>query len=185
MYKLLLTQTEIRRPPFFFASDLLERSWYSLLAGHEIVLAPNIPNRDFDTNWDCLIITGGGDSINRHLTENKLFKIAEDNNKPIIGFCHGAFVINELSGGINGNIEGHIGIDHTIEMENNFHNVNSYHTQFIETLAPNFKSIATDINGNCEAFKHEYKPQWGVLWHPERMLHPLLPKELSNFLNII
>jgi hypothetical protein len=70
-------------------------------------------------------------------------------------------------------------------MENATYNVNSYHTQFIEALASNFKSIATDKDGNCEAFQHEYKLQWGVLWHPERMKHPLLPKELSNFLNII
>ena len=183
--KLLVTQSEIRRPPFFFAMDSLERSWYSLLAGHEIILAPNIPNKDFDTNWDCLIITGGGDSIDRHLTEDKLFKLADSNNKPIIGFCHGAFVINELSGGINSSIDGHAGVEHTVEMEGSTHTVNSYHTQFIDKLALGFKSMATDQDGNCEAFQHQSKPQWGVLWHPERMKHPLLPSQLLNFLNIL
>ena len=181
--KLLVTQSEIKRPPFFFAADLLERSWYSLLAGHEIILAPNMPDRDFGNEWDCLIITGGGDSIDRHLTENKLFDFANTNNKPIIGFCHGAFVINELSGGINGNIDGHAVVNHTIEMESKTYTVNSYHTQYIEKLAPEFESIATDMQGNCEAFHNQSKLQWGVLWHPERMKHPLLPSQLSNFLN--
>jgi gamma-glutamyl-gamma-aminobutyrate hydrolase PuuD len=181
--RILITQSEIKRPPFFFASDYLERSWYSLLNKHELIPAPNLPNKDFDTNWDCLVITGGSDSIDRYLTENKLFKMADDNNKPIIGFCHGAFVINELAGGINSSIDNHAGVDHNVYMEESTHTVNSYHSQYISRLASNFESIATDKDGNCEAFQHQSKLQWGVLWHPERMINPLLPSQLSNFLN--
>ena len=183
--KILVTQSEIRRPPFFFPADILERSWYSLLTGHEIIPVPNLPDKKFDNNWDCLIITGGNDSIARHLTEDKLFKIADENNKPIIGFCHGAFVVNDLSGGINSNIDGHFDVNHTIEMEGSIYNVNSFHSQGILKLAPNFQSIAIDKDGNCEAFQHKSKLQWGILWHPERMEHPLLPTHLINFLNVI
>lgn len=181
--KILITQAEQKNPPFFFVHDALERAWYHLLAGHELIPAPNIPNYDWDSvEYDCLVLTGGNDSMARHLTENHLYQITETAGKPIVGFCHGAFAVNDLAGGINGRIEGHVGVEHTVIIEGSPCTVNSFHSQFIAKIPPGFESLAEDANGYPEAFKHIFKPIWAVVWHPERMEIPILPKGLSDFL---
>lgn len=163
--------------------DSLERSWYNLFLGHEIITAPNIPDYDFENRpWDVLILTGGGDSIARHYTENRLYALAESRAAPIIGFCHGAFAINDLAGGINGHVPDHVGQDHTVTMDNNIHQVNSFHSQNIARLAPGFESVAQSPDGWSEAFRHLFKPIWGVVWHPERQKKPVLPRDLADFL---
>ena len=181
--RILISQAESKSPPFFFIHDSLERSWYHFFAGHTLIPAPNIPSFDFgNIEWDCLVFTGGNDSVSRHLTENRLYQMAEINNRPIIGFCHGAFAVNDLAGGINGPIDGHVGQEHLVEMAGKTHCVNSYHSQNIAVLAPGFQSLAQDPHGNVEAFRHVFKPIWGVVWHPERMDQPLLPEDLATYL---
>ena len=181
--KILITQAEFKNPPFFFIHDGLERSWYHLLKGHTLIPAPNIPNHDFESfEWDCLMFTGGNDSMGRHLTENHLYALADLLGKPIVGFCHGAFAVNDLAAGINGRVEGHVGSDHQVMMDNKTWLVNSFHSQNIAQLAPGFESLATDLQGNTEAFRHIFKPIWGVVWHPERMERPVLPKCLAELL---
>lgn len=163
--------------------DCLERSWYRLFAGHTITLLPNIPDLEFETlDFDCLILTGGGDSMARHLTENKAYAVAKSMNRAIVGFCHGAFAVNDIEGGINSHIAGHVGNDHAIMMADILQVVNSYHSQAIARLAPGFDVIATDSNANPEAFRHAFQPIWGVVWHPERMMDPILPLDLADFL---
>lgn len=181
--KILITQAEFKNPPFFFVHDGLERSWYHLLAGHDVIVAPNIPNFAFDrVEWDCLMLTGGNDSVGRHLTENHLYQMADTLGKPIVGFCHGAFAVNDLAAGVNGRIPGHVGADHDIIMEDRTWTVNSFHSQCIAQLAPGFEILAQDIQGHPEAFRHIFKPIWGVVWHPERMSAPVLPQSLANLL---
>ena len=66
-------------------------------------------------------------------------------------------------------------------MEGQTHNVNSYHKTCIEELGNDLDPIAW--NGkHVEAFKHKTKPIWGLLWHPERMDIPVLPKELEDLI---
>jgi putative glutamine amidotransferase len=60
--------------------------------------------------------------------------------------------------------------------------VNSYHGSNILTVGKEYEVIATDLDGNVEAFKHTTKSIWGIVWHPERMLVPVLPKELHSIL---
>lgn len=181
--KILITQSELSRPPFFFAHDGLERSWYDLFAGHQLIPAPNIPTTDWSQiEFDCLVISGGNDSIDRHLTEDILYRLALDQNKLIVGVCHGAFVVNDLAAGINGRIDNHIGIDHTIFMGGQTFVVNSFHSQYIAQLAPGFEIVAQDSLENPEAFKHIFLPIWGIVWHPERMTRPVLPATLADIL---
>lgn len=163
--------------------DCLERSWYRLFAGHTITVAPNIPDLEFENHeFDCLVLTGGGDSVARHLTENRLYEIAKQRAKPILGFCHGAFAINDLEGGINSYINGHVDVAHHVMMGTTLQMVNSYHSQAVAKLAPAFDAVATDQDGNAEAFKHTFLDIWGVVWHPERMTDPVLPPYLADFL---
>jgi len=183
--KLLLSQQERKFPPFFFIQDCLERAWYHVLAGHEIIVAPNIPNYQWDDiEYDCLILTGGNDSVARNLTENHLYQQAELANKPIVGFCHGAFAVNDLAGGINDYFgdDSHVGTNHQIQMEEKTWIVNSYHSQFIARLGPGFETLAVDNDGYSEAFRHIFKPIYGVVWHPERQDKPVLPSCVADLL---
>lgn len=167
-----------------YCYDALERSWHSFFKSHDLSVLPNDPNQNFDLlTYDCLILAPGPDSVNRHFTENNVFEHARLNHKLIIGICHGAFAINDICGGINLQKSGHAETDHIIYMENASHVVNSFHSQYIHTLAPGFDSIAQDSDGHSEAFKHVFDPIYGILWHPERQTTPVLPTIVQTILN--
>ena len=180
--RVLISQRDMRPAPSYFVFDALERSWYKFLFKHYLIPVPNLGIIDKSIEFDCLVLTGGPDSIERNLTENSLFKHAFDLNKPIVGFCHGAFAVNDLTGGVNGKIDGHVDTYHEILMDNNTFVVNSYHGQSIETVGIDMRPIAWDSENNIEAFKHKDRPIYGIVWHPERMPTPVLPKEVQNIL---
>jgi len=179
--KILISQLEYVKPPRNFVFDALERSYYDFLHDHKLLPAPNI-NKVAYNDYDCLVLTGGPDSVTRNQTENTLYAHAMSKGKPIIGICHGAFVINELAGGVNGSIEGHVDKDHSVTMGGKIYTVNSYHTQMIKRLPEDFVSIAEDKDGNPEAFRHRSLPVFGIVWHPERMLDPVLPDAVRDLL---
>ena len=70
--------------------------------------------------------------------------------------------------------------DIKIKMEGGEHLVTCYHSQSIEKLADNFVAVAHDEQGTIEAFKHDTLPIYGIVWHPERMTVPVLPKEVKK-----
>jgi len=178
--KIIVSQLEYVRPPRGFVFDTLERAYYRFLAGHEVVPVPNIIKVP-DNEYDCLILTGGPDSVARNQTENLLYHDAVAKGKPIVGICHGAFVINDICKGTNGHVDGHIDADIKIKMEGQEHTVKCYHSQSIDSLAEDFEPLAYDSE-NIEAFKHNQLPIYGVIWHPERMDVPVLPGEVADLL---
>lgn len=180
--KILISQQEFIHPRNNFPFDALERSFYVFLRGHELIPAPNI-NKVHYNDYDCLLLTGGPDSLSRHLTENLLYQHATQNDRAVLGICHGAFAINDLLGGKNGQVEGHRNTEHTVVLEGKEIMVNSYHSQCIRELSDELYPLAHDEQGNCEAFKHKSKQQWGVVWHPERMSDPVLPDSVREFLS--
>jgi gamma-glutamyl-gamma-aminobutyrate hydrolase PuuD len=180
--KILISQQEFIHSRNNFPFDALERSFYVFLRGHELIPAPNI-NKVHYNDYDCLLLTGGPDSLSRHLTENLLYQHATQNDRAVLGICHGAFAINDLLGGKNGQVEGHRNTEHTVVLEGKEIMVNSYHSQCIRELADELYPLAHDEQGNCEAFKHKSKQQWGVVWHPERMSDPVLPDAVREFLS--
>lgn len=182
--KILMSTRDVRIPPNNFLFDCLERSWYALLYKHQLVPVANIGVIDESVDFDCLILTGGPDSLARHTTEDLLFQHALKLGKPIIGVCHGGFAVNDLTGGTNGYQEGHEDTSHMINMEGGVYTVNSYHSQFVETLGLDMITIATDSDNNIEAFQHKDKPIYGIIWHPERMKHPVLPAAVKLLLEI-
>jgi putative glutamine amidotransferase len=181
--RILISQRDVRIPPSFFVFDALERSWNVFLKRHQLIPVPNLCEIDKNIEFDCLVLTGGPDSIERHKTEDLLFYHALEQNKPIIGFCHGAFAVNDLTGGVNGLIEGHVGEDHEIIMENRIHTVNSYHGQSISKIGKDMEVVARDLDGNIEAIRSKTHPIYGVVWHPERMRHPVLPSDVATLLS--
>ena len=163
--------------------DCLSQVWYTFLNKHEIIPIPNVDiNRDY--NFDMLILSGGNASLARLHTELKLYNHAMDNGLPIVGICHGAFFICELTGGTCGDIEGHRDTEHVVTMDGHNVLVNSFHGSNIISVGKDYDAIAIDLDGNIEGFKHKTKPVWGILWHPERMDVPVLPKDLDDMLGI-
>ena len=148
---------------------------------HSLIPMPNI-NKVAYNDYDCLILTGGPDSIARNNTENILFNHALQKGVPIIGICHGAFAINDIAGGANGQIDGHVDKDIKIELEGRSYSVKCYHSQSVERLADDYEVTATDIDGTIEAFQHVTKPIYGIVWHPERMEEPVLPYAVRKIL---
>ncbi len=179
--KILISQQEhLSHRNFVF--DALERAFYKFLSKHTLIPMPNI-NIVAHNDYDCLILTGGPDSLARNNTENRLFDHALKKKVPIIGICHGAFAINDIAGGKNGTIEGHVDQDIEIKMEGQNHIVKCFNSQSIDSLANDYEALAHDLNGNIEAFKHKTLPIFGIVWHPERMEIPVLPAEVKKLLD--
>lgn len=179
MVKIVVSQEEYIK--FGKSFDALERNYYHFLGDHEIIPVPNIIKVP-DYDYDCLLLTGGPDSPSRHKTENLLFAHAFKKQVPIIGICHGAFVINDLCGGKHGKVQGHIDCDVEITMYGKKQKVKCYHQQCITQLGKNMTALAYDNDGNIEAFKHNKHPIYGLVWHPERMENPVLTDEIKNLL---
>ena len=176
--KIAVTQRQIEINGFIY--DCLEQGWYELFLGHEIIPIPNLNNIGLDV--DMLVISGGETTEARYQTEVNCSAWAIENDIPILGVCHGAFLLNYLHGGINAkDIAGHHNTKHDISMEGETYLVNSYHHMAINKLGIGLKPIA-HCEGIMEAFKHEERDIWGLVWHPERMEIPIIPQDLKDLL---
>lgn len=163
-----------------FTYDCLSSDWYSFLSPHNVIPVPNSYLINFD-NIDFLILSGGDNTANRKITEEYCINLALEKNIPILGICHGAFVLNEYYNGITNIISSHKNTYHKIFMEGEEFNVNSYHELNISKLSNDLNPIAT-INNEIEGFKHNKLNIWGLVWHPERMSNPVLPTDLREVL---
>jgi len=167
------------------AYDSIEHGWYSYLKGHTLFPIANRIDQDFKQlaeSLDCLIITGGDDSVIRRTCEIKLATAMMLLRKPIIGICHGCFLLTDLLGGLVEPIDNHMDTFHEVTYMNSLHSVNSFHTQYIKTAHNSATILATDADGNCEAWIDITCNIAGVVWHPERMKKPWLPEEINKLL---
>ena len=178
--KIALTQREFNIRGWQY--DCTSQDWYTFLAQHTLSFVPNVSKFDY-TGIDCLLIPGGEHTINRDRVEKNAIDLFLKQDKPIIGVCHGSFVLNKYFGGTIGSVEGHRGTNHKIKLEGEEPLVASWHSASIEQLADCLEPIAWDMDGNVEGFKHKTKNIWGLVWHPERMTNPVLPADLKEFLN--
>lgn len=164
--------------------DCLDPQWYSFLSPHEVI---PVPNCDYIVpEFDVLIISGGEHSTARDTIEERYYRLALRKNIPVIGICHGAFLLNILNCGMNivSKSSNHKGTNHTIEMDNLTYCVNSFHSLEIElnNLGENLIPIATHLN-TVEAFEHTELPIYGIVWHPERMgKNSIIPKKIEELL---
>lgn len=167
------------------AYDAIEHGWYTMLSGHNLFFVPNTLNQDFDSiadNTDSFIITGGDDSDLRRSVELKLATKMMQRNKPIVGICHGAFLLAEMLGGTIEEIKNHNGMDHPIFYHREVREVNSFHSLGITAMPSKVEIICRDYLGNIEAFTDGNVA--GIVWHPERMKEPWIPPEIAWMLKI-
>jgi len=160
--------------------DCLEQGWFRLFQEHEIIAIPNLVNLDLDL--DMIVFSGGDTTEDRHLTELNCYYYALETGIPVLGVCHGAFLLNLLYSGTNGTTQDHHNTTHSIEMNKKEYTVNSYHRMCISELGDALVPLAW-ANTNVEAFRHLTRPHWGLVWHPERMTTPVLPKDLERLIN--
>jgi gamma-glutamyl-gamma-aminobutyrate hydrolase PuuD len=101
--------------------------------------------------------------------------------KPVIGICHGAFLLTELLGGEIAEIDGHTDSEHEINYFGELITVNSYHSLAIKIPQRSATILANDDHGNCEAWIDGTTA--GIVWHPERMTSPWIPDEIQSLLS--
>lgn len=165
------------------AYDSIEHGWYSWLKEHTLFSIPNRRDQDFiklANELDVFIITGGDDSPVRRSVELNLAALMVAQNKPVIGVCHGCFLITETLQGQIGEIGEHMDTDHIVHYRNRSYNVNSYHTLSVISAPPGATVLAVDDQGFCEAWISDCVA--GIVWHPERMDKPWMPDEIANLL---
>ena len=164
------------------AYDALGQDWYDYLKSHTITVVPNRLDQDFADlahNIDAFIITGGDDRPLRRATELKLATELMKQGKPIIGVCHGAFLLTDILGGAIEVKDGHRdGVEHPVIYDGTEYQVNSFHGLYIRQPHGQARILATDPDGDCEAWIDGRVA--GVVWHPERMNSPWLPPEISD-----
>jgi carbamoylphosphate synthase small subunit len=167
------------------AYDSIEHGWYRYLKEHTLIPVANRLDQDFQQladELDAFIITGGDDSAIRRTTELRLANYILKQHKPMLGVCHGCFLLTDILGGQVEEIAGHMDLCHDISYNDRIRVVNSYHSLCISQLHRSGTVLATDSEGHCEAWIDGYIA--GVVWHPERQDEPWLPVEISNLMRI-
>lgn len=179
--------------------------------GIPLIIPYEISNLDLielDKHIDGYLFTGG-DDINpilykekrtsfvkdyndiRDSLEARLYKIAKENDKAILGICRGIQIINVLEGG---SLYQDLDTFHPSKVSHKeknkrhsvllLHNtpfrdlidepyleVNSLHHQGIKRIAQTLKGMAVSEDGIVEALYHpKMKFMWAFQWHPEYML---------------
>jgi gamma-glutamyl-gamma-aminobutyrate hydrolase PuuD len=168
-----------------FNYDSLEPSWYDLFDKHEIIPIPNNVNikEELYSDIDLLILSGGNDTVTRRIVETRLISFMMTKNKPIIGVCHGAFLLSELFEGVverDASIKW--GVNHHVKYFDKSMLVNSYHNLKISSTPPKTKILCVDEENNVECWIHNQFKIGAIVWHPERMKESFIPKEILNFI---
>ena len=159
--------------------DSLDQAWYEYLSAHELVVIPNrLPVSV--TDIDVLIITGGDDHPVRNQVEHEWSTWMFSRGLPVIGVCHGCQLLTQRLNGSVVPVDGHMDSYHEITYQGQPHLVNSYHKLRIEQPPPGATVLARDPDGYVEAWILGRTA--GVMWHPERMIEPWIPEEISCLL---
>lgn len=163
----------------------MEHGWYSYLKEHTLFFIPSRLDQDFDhlaDEIDLFVITGGDDSVLRRTVEIKLASRMMQMHKPVLGICHGCFLLVDLLGGEVIDVDGHSDTQHDVIFQGSRRTVNSYHTLGIGQLHSGATNLVQDSDGHCEAWIDGTLA--GVVWHPERMDQPWMPSEINNLIKI-
>ena len=178
MRVLISTRTLYNDGGFLF--DAVERGFYTMFKGHEITPLLNHQDQNFHNlgvHHDLLILSGGDDHPKRLITEIEMIKQFRLQQKPILGICHGAFLLTQLWGGECVDVDGHRRTNHDIHYKTAdgwaTKTVNSYHGSAIVSAPPNCEVIAVDDDKYIEAWK--LGNVLAVMWHPERDAEHWLP----------
>ena len=163
------------------AYDCTEHNWYGFFNNHNLIFLPNSQKIEcglLADHADVFIITGGDDSNLRRSIELKMATEMMMRKKPVIGICHGAFLITDILGGAVTPVTGHSNTDHALYYKDRIIKVNSFHDQAITRLHSKGQVLCVDDSGNIESFIDDKLA--GIVWHPERMPDPFIPDEIQN-----
>ena len=168
-----------------FDYDSLEPCWYDLFKEHEIIPIPNNVNvtKDLYKDIDLLVLSGGKDLVTRRIVETRLISFMLSKDKPIIGVCHGAFLLTHLfDGTVNYDEEIKEIKEHEVTSDIDRVLVNSYHNLVISE-PPKDTAVLYKDGDLIESWVHNYYKIGVMVWHPERMKDPFIPKEILKFIN--
>ena len=160
--------------------DSLSRDFYKYFEGHTLLPIPNGYNIDYDelaSKLDMLVLTGGDASEDRVVTELNIASKMTKLGKPVLGICHGAFLLTEVLEGTIESDGAEWNTTHPVFYNGEARLVNSYHTDIISNAPPNATTLCTDEHNNVEAWIKGNTA--AIVWHPERMAVPWIPKEIS------
>lgn len=156
------------------------------------------PKRYNEEKMPCCNIT----QDNRDEFDLAIFDIAMKENKPIMGICRGAQLINVALGGtlyqdiptdiktdiMHKQVEPKFEHSHTVKILENTPlsklfkedeiKVNSFHHQAIKRLGKGLEIMALSHDGVIEAvFAPNYRYLYAYQWHPERLCH----KDINHY----
>ena len=172
--------------------DCLDQKWslFAQEAGFNLLplatLAPQqVEEYVKDLHLSGLILSGGNSiaSLNpeakdsspkRDAFEKELIRVAISHKLPLLGVCRGMQYLNVYFAGHLSAIKQHVAVRHALLNTNNNYSlpaeINSFHNWSIHPsdLAQELRVLATDKQGNIEAFEHVNTAILGIMWHPER-----------------
>lgn len=152
-----------------FTFDALERGFFNMFRNWEITALHNKANQNFinlAATHDLLVLSGGDDHPQRLVTEIEAIKQFRMRDKPILGICHGAFLLTQLWEGKLIAVEGHRRTSHTVNYRGQSVTVNSYHGSSITEAPSGAEVLVTDQDGYVESWS--LGNTLAVVWHPER-----------------
>ena len=188
-----ITQRVVVAPKHGERRDALDQRWPQFLAAVGVagVPLPNVPHLAVRLASELevagLVLTGGndlaaygGDAPERDATEAALIEWARSRSTPLMGVCRGMQVILHGFGAALERAEGHVTPSHSILVDGEPRNVNSYHNFVARKAVPMLRVWGTAWDGSIEAIRHDSEPILGVMWHPERA-EPFEPRDLAMF----
>jgi putative glutamine amidotransferase len=127
---------------------------------------------------DGLLLSGGNDigsAAPRDKTEAAALAYADQKNLPVLGVCRGMQFMCHTEGGTLERCKGHVATYHSLASEwvderQIVEPVNSYHELGIykHRCPSEFNVLVSTEDGVVEAFSHQHKHWFGIMWHPER-----------------
>lgn len=182
-------------PNYINEQEILSDDWNRLLNNCNITIQKY---KEFSENivhdHDVLLLTGGNDiigyerknnaSLLRDCIERKLIDLFIQENKPIIGICRGAHLLNLHFNGSLKSTDNHDGRFHQIKNNDNQRNmILSYHRWSIDKLGDNLSATwLSSSDDTIESFEHSILPIYGILWHPERLKWGFIPEKIKELL---
>ena len=169
------------RKPIFY----LDKGWKKFFKKINSDCVLFNPKKKFTSfkNYDCLIVSGGGDIYNisnnkldkyRDKIEIKLIKSYLKYKKPIIFVCRGFQLTAKYYKNKLVRMNNHVRVHHSLKIKKNIYikykkmNVNSYHKYGLLKLGKIFNVVAKSKDGSIEIAVIKNKKILCTMFHPER-----------------
>lgn len=155
-----------------YLNKLFQNNWMLIPVTND-----NVVEYIKDNNITRFIISGGEDlgvNLVRDKSELEIIEYSNSMGMPLLGVCRGLQLIaNYLGCNIIKNnadfISQHVNTNHEIIFNGNKYNVNSFHSNSIESKSmPQYIDVIAKTTTTREIEAISYKNMLGVMWHPER-----------------